>query len=137
MQKLHRYSDVRIDLNMNALTQYEYHLEAEYKRWEILLSSLKNENTFLMLKLSEVLDGKVDKEFILKAEYFQNEFIVKDEYIKDMENDIKRELQLLGSLHNDKLPIKSLKKHEKLKNEITYLERNFSNLRIQFNKCVE
>ena len=122
---------------MHTLTQYEYHLEAEYKRWEILLSSLKNENTFLMLKLSEVLDGKVDKEFILKAEYFQNEFIVKDGYIKDMENDIKDELQLISGLKDEKTSTKILRRYEKLKNEITYLERNFSNLRIQFNKCVE
>ncbi len=116
---------------MNTLTQNEYHLEAEYKRWEILLSSLKNENTFLMLKLSEVLDGRVGKEFILKAEYFQNEFIAKDENIKDMENDIKAELKLINNT-KDKLPIKNLLKHEKLKNEIKYFERNFSNLKTEF-----
>lgn len=120
---------------MNTLTQNEYHLEAEYKRWEILLSSLKNENTFLMLKLSEVLDGRVGKEFILKAEYFQNEFIAKDENIKDMENDIKAELKLINNT-KDKLPIKNLLKHEKLKNEIKYFERNFSNLKTEFDMSI-
>jgi hypothetical protein len=122
---------------MDTTTQNEYQLEAEYKRWEILLSTLKNENAFLILKLNEVLEAKEDKDFISKAEYFQNEFITKDEYIKDLENDIKAELQLLGSTSNSHVPIKLLKKHEKLRNEITYLQRNFTNLRIEFNKCVQ
>lgn len=122
---------------MNTTAQNEYQLEAEYKRWEILLSTLKNENAFLILKLNEVLEAKEDREFISKAEYFQNEFITKDEYIKDLENDIKAELQLLGRSSNPHVPVKLLKRHEKLRNEITYLQRNFSNLRTEFNRCVE
>ena len=121
---------------MNAVTQKEYQLEAEYKRWEILLSTLKNENAFLIVKLSEVLDTKEDRDFISKAEYFQNEFINKDEYIKDLENDIRGELQLLGSV-KDKIPAKILKKHEKLGNEIRYLQTNFSNLRTEFDQCLQ
>src|SRR5215212_807994 len=107
---------------MNTATQNEYQLEAEYKRWEILLSSLKNENAFLILKLSEALEQKEDKEFISKAEYFQNEFITKDEYIKELENDIRVELQLLIGTRDAQVPVKLLKKHEKLRNEITYLQ---------------
>lgn len=122
---------------MNRNTQNEYQLEAEYKRWEILLSSLKNENEFLILKLNEVLEEKEDKDFIPKAEYFQNEFITKDEYIKELENDIRNELLLLAKAPDGKVPKKSLRKHEKLRNEITYLQRNFSNLCTEFNKCVE
>jgi hypothetical protein len=121
---------------MNTTTQNEYQLEAEYKRWEILLSTLKNENAFLILKLNEVLEEKEDRDFVSKAEYFQNEFISKDEFIKDLENDIRIELQLLGNTKDAHVPIKVLKKHEKLRNEITYLERNFLNLRIEFDKCV-
>ncbi len=121
---------------MNTLTQNEYHLEAEYKRWEILLSSLKNENTFLMLKLSEVLDGKVGKDFILKAEYFQNEFIMKDEHIKDMENDINIELQLISGLKDEKTSSKILRRYEKFKNEIKYFERNFLTLKTDFDKSI-
>ena len=121
---------------MNTLTQNEYHLEAEYKRWEILLSSLKNENTFLMLKLSEVLDGKVGKDFILKAEHFQNEFIMKDEHIKDMENDINIELQLISGLKDEKTSSKILRRYEKFKNEIKYFERNFLTLKTDFDKSI-
>ena len=121
---------------MNTTTQNEYQLEAEYKRWEILLSTLKNENAFLILKLSEVLDEKEDREFISKAEYFQNEFITKDEYIKDLENDIRSELRLIGGI-KDKISAKILKKHEKLKNEIRYLQTNFSNLRVEFDQCLK
>jgi hypothetical protein len=122
---------------MNTTTQNEYQLEAEYKRWEILLSTIKNENAFLIVRLSEVLEQKQDKEFIPKAEYFQNEFITKDEYIKELENDIRVELQLLVGTGKTGIPVKSLKKHEKLRNEITYLQRNFYNLCTEFNKCVQ
>ena len=122
---------------MNTATHNEYQLEAEYKRWEILLSAIKNENAFLILKLSEALEQKEDKEFISKAEYFQNEFITKDEFIKELENDIRGELQLLVGTGDAVVPVKLLKKHEKLRNEITYLQRNFTNLRIEFDKCVQ
>ena len=122
---------------MNTATQNEYQLEAEYKRWEILLSSLKNENAFLIIKLSEAVDGKEDKEFISKAEYFQNEFISKDEYIRDLEKDIKGELQMLYNAKDKTVSIKVLQKHEKLRNEITYLEKNFLRLKTEFDKCVQ
>lgn len=118
---------------MNASILSEYQLEAEYKRWEILLSSLKHENAFLMLQLSDALEGKVDKEFIGQAEYFLNEFIAKDEYIKDMENDIRTELKLINNT-NDTLPTKALRKHAKLKNEIKYFEKNFLTLKLEFDK---
>ena len=120
---------------MDQATHNEYQLEAEYKRWEILLSSIKHENEFLMLQLSDALEGNVDKEFVCRAEYFLNEFIAKDEYIKDMEKDIKAELKLINNL-TDKLPARALAKHEKLKNEINYFERNFSNLKVEFDKIV-
>ena len=121
---------------MNTLTQYEYHLEAEYKRWEILLSTIKNENTFLMLKLSEVLDGTVDKDFIIKAEYFQNEFIVKGDYIKGMERYIKAEVQLISGGNDEKASAKISSRYEKFKNEIKYFERNFLALKMEFEKSI-
>ena len=121
---------------MNTLAQKEYQLEAEYKRWEILLSSIKTENAFLILKLSEVLDRKDDREFISKAEYFQNEFITKDENIKEMENDIKVELRLISSIKDENILPKILKRYEKLRNEIKYFERNFSSLKTEFDKSI-
>lgn len=117
------------------LIRKEYQMEVECKKWVLLLHSLKDENVFLLLKLSKVLDGKVDMDFILKAEYFQNEFIVKDEYIKEMENDIKMELQLIGCLP-DKMPVKIVKNHERLKNEIKYIQNSFSKLKDEFNKSI-
>lgn len=41
---------------MNILTHKQDQLEPDYKNWEVLLK-LKYENAFLILKLSEVLDG--------------------------------------------------------------------------------
>lgn len=103
-------SEYRHYLKMMELPPYQSHLESEYKSCEILLNSLKNENVLRMHKLSEVLEGKVDNEFISKAEYFQSEFIEKAEYIKDMKNDIKFKLESIRCTDDEKPKSDSLRK---------------------------
>ena len=80
--------------------------------------------------------GRQIKLFIAKAEHFQNEFILKDEYIHDIERDIKeQEKNLATGIYNKRVPDnKTCKKQEKLRNEISYLEKEFSDLKNQFNK---
>src|SRR5665647_1043436 len=66
--------------------------------WRRLLDFFIQENIFLKTRLSEVVDRETDKIFIAQAEHFQNEFILKDECIHDIENDIKgqeKNLQLV------------------------------------------
>ncbi len=104
--------------------------------WKRLLDFFIQENSFLKTRLSEVVDKETDKIFIDNAEHFQNEFILKDEYIRDIGNDIKaqeKKLQFIflqkGTPDND-----TCKKQEKLRNEMSYLEKEFSELKNQFNK---
>ena len=59
--------------------------------WKRLLDFFIQENSFLKTRLSEVVDRETDKTFIANAEHFQNEFILKDEYIHDIERDIKEQ----------------------------------------------
>ncbi len=104
--------------------------------WKRLLDFFIQENSFLKTRLSEVVDKETDKSFIAQAEHFQTEFILKDEYIHDIERDIKdQEKTLKGVLIQKTLPdYKTCKKQEKLRNEISYLEKEFSHLKTQFNK---
>jgi hypothetical protein len=104
--------------------------------WKRLLDFFIQENSFLKTRLSEVVDRETDKEFIANAEHFQNEFILKDEYFHDIEHDIKeQEKNLQLALVQKKLPdYKTSKKQEKLRNEISNLEKEFSNIKTQFNK---
>jgi hypothetical protein len=104
--------------------------------WKRLLDFFIQENSFLKTRLSEVVDMETDKLFIAQAEHFQTEFLLKDEYIHDIEHDIKeQEKNLKSTLTQKKAPeYKTCKKQEKLRNEISYLEKEFSHLKTQFNK---
>ena len=104
--------------------------------WKRLLDFFIQENSFLKTRLSEVVDKETDKSLIAEAEHFQTEFILKDEYVHDIEHDIKeQEKNLKASLTQKTSPdYKTCKKQDKLRNEMTYLEKEFSHLKTQFNK---
>lgn len=112
--------------------------EHENKTWELLLDFLKQENILLKNRLSVVVDNEEDKEFLKQAEYFQNEFILKDEFIKDViinVNDHKKYLKEKSVDENLKNIMST--KQEKLRNEISNLEKSFSCLEYEFNKLIE
>jgi hypothetical protein len=108
----------------------------ENTTWKRLLEFFIQENSFLKTRLSEVVDKETDKSLIAEAEHFQTEFILKDEYIHDIEHDIKeQEKGLKTTLAQKAVPdYKTCKKQDKLRNEMTYLEKEFSQLKTQFNK---
>ncbi len=104
--------------------------------WKRLLDFFIQENSFLKTRLSEVVDKETDAVFIANAEHFQNEFILKDEYIHDIGNDIKtQEKNLQLAVIQKKEPDQKIcSKQEKLRNEMSYLEKEFSILKNEFNK---
>ncbi len=104
--------------------------------WKRLLDFFIQENSYSKTRLSEVVDRETDVTFIANAEHFQNEFILKDEYIHDIERDIRgQEKELQMAFAQKRMPdTKTCKKQEKLRNEISYLEKEFSDLKNQFNK---
>ena len=104
--------------------------------WKRLLEFFILENSFLKTRLSEVVDKENDKMFIACAEEFQNDFILKDEFILDIVNDIKvleKNLQL-ASAQKIEPDEKTCKRQEKLRNEMNNLESEFAVLKTQFNK---
>ena len=109
----------------------------ENQAWVRSLDFYKLENSFLKTRLSEVVDHGVDKDFLALAEHFQNQFIVKDEFIQELLYDTQYQQSLLqaGFIRLDFIPDnKLIKKQEKLRNEIEYLEKDFVRLRNEFNK---
>jgi len=106
----------------------------ENKTWLRLLEFFKQENTILKNRLAEVLDHKADNEFLALAEHFQNMFIIKDEFIDELRHDVN--LQLLALTSKDKIipDQKITKKQEKLRNEMEYMETDFSKLKNEFNR---
>ena len=106
----------------------------ENMTWERLLDFFKQENAFLKNRLAEVLDQSTTGELLALAEQFQNRFILKDEFIDELKHDII--IQELGIKDNniDSLEIKIIKKQEKLRNEMAYMEKDFPQLKYEFNK---
>ena len=106
----------------------------ENKTWNRLLEFFKQENAFLKMRLAEVVDHRTDKEFLTLAEQFQNKFIIKDEYIDELRHDVNLQQQGLNRKENEMPDRDTLKKQEKLRNEMEYFEKDFTKLKNEFNK---
>lgn len=106
----------------------------ENRSWIRLLEFFKQENIMLKNRLAEVLEQQVGRDFLARAEQFQNKFIVKDEVIDELRHDINSQLQDMGGNSDILLPEKLLKKQEKLRNEMEYFEKEFTSLKNEFNK---
>ena len=104
--------------------------------WKRLLDFFNQENSYLKNRLSELVDRATDKTLISTAEHFQNEFILNDECIQDIGKDIKlQEKSLQLTLAQKKLPDQRVcKMQDKLRNEMFYLEKEFSKLKNEFNQ---
>lgn len=106
----------------------------ENKTWNRLLEFFKQENTFLKNRLSEVVDHRTDKEFLALAEQFQNKFVLKDEYIDELRHDINEQNDNLLNANDIVSNNKLFNRQEKLRNEMEYFEKDFNNLKNEFNK---
>jgi hypothetical protein len=121
------------EIKISKPEQFHY----ENKAWERLLEFFKQENAFLKTRLAEVLDQCADRNFLALAEQFQNRFILKDEFIDELRHDIHEQDRLIKEYYTRKLnelDNKVIKKQEKLRNEMAYLESDFPMLKNEFNK---
>lgn len=103
--------------------------------WLTSLNLLKDESYSLKTTLSKVLDNNTtDKELIIEAEHFHNMIIEKDEHIKEISVDTKKQEKKLKALYlNNAVNDKGWQKEQqKLRNEITYLERELKKMREEF-----
>ncbi|MGC4100392.1 hypothetical protein [Ferruginibacter sp.] len=105
---------------------YDQHRQ-EYLSWSRLLETLGQESAFLKTRLSEAVDRGIDKEALALAEHFQNQFIIKDDCINELKQDIQ--------IANNNMPvIMQEAKQNKLRNEIRYFEKSFYELKNEFDK---
>ena len=108
----------------------------ECAAWLRLLDFFKQENSYLKTRLSVVLDHKTDKDFLNKAEHYQNLFILKDEFINEIAKDAKMHEEKLkqASQLKKSLEEKLIRQQQKLRNEVEHLEKEFTRLKNDFNK---
>lgn len=121
---------INIQDTKEKIQQYEY----EGMMWTRSLEYLKQENAYLKDRLSEVVDQNSDKYFLAQAEHFQNQFIIKDEFLDELKHDVIAQIDLLKnqvdhpSTKQDDLTLRQ----DKLREQMVYIERDFLNLRNDF-----
>lgn len=115
-------------------TTKRHQFELENKAWERSLEFFNQENALLKYRLSEIVDYNEEEDLLSMAEYFQNEFISKDEQVNKLIKVIRQFSDKLYEIQSEeKLSGKMIRKQDKLRNEILEFEKNFLQLSMEFN----
>jgi len=104
--------------------------------WSRALEFYKLENAFLKTRLSQVLDSNSDKVFLAAAEHYNNRFVFMDEYIKELKQDIRLQVQMIKQhLADNHLQDKVMVAlQRKLRGEMEKFEKDINGLKYDFNK---
>ena len=106
-------------------------IKHEHMSWLRLIEFFRQENALLKYRLSEMVDDSEDSQFLQTAEYFQNEFLLKDEALKKLI----KELQDYSDIIQNK-PVLSkqlIEAHNNLRNDILHFEEKYTLLSKEFN----
>ena len=104
--------------------------------WLRSIDFFKQENSFLKNRLAEVVDGTTDRGFLAQAEHFQNQFIIKDEFLDELRHEVneqERDLTVQFRHQSFSADIVMKDRQQQLRGQMQYLEKEFSNLRYEFN----
>lgn len=107
-------------------------IKHEHMSWLRLIEFFRQENALLKYRLSEMVDDSEDSQFLQTAEYFQNEFLLKDEALKKLI----KELQDYSDIIQNK-PVLSkqlIEAHNNLRNDILHFEEKYTLLSKEFNE---
>lgn len=106
----------------------------ETDTWKRLLNFMIDENVRLKNRISEILDDKFNKQMLEQIEIFHSNFLKEDELIGLLRNDVAELEKLLHKeVYEEEVIIEIEKKIRKLRNNITTADRQFSNLKLEFN----
>lgn len=123
---------LNIDETKEKIHQYEY----EGMMWMRSLEYLKQENAYLKDRLTEVVDQTSEKYFLAQAEHFQNQFIIKDEFLDELKHDVNAQMELIKNenFHSGNRQDDLTLLQDKLREQMVFIERDFLNLRNDFQK---
>jgi hypothetical protein len=116
----------------NILEQFHH----ENMTWVRSLDFFKQENNYLKNRLSEVVDVSSDKTFLAQAEHFQNQFIIKDEFVDELKHDINEQEKILMEKYiktGNGIDETGIVRQKNLREQMEYLEKDFTSLRNEFN----
>ena len=116
-------------------TTKQHQFEMENKSWARSLEFLKQENALLKYRLSEIVDSNEGDGILAMAEYFQTEFVSKDEETNKLAALVRRSSEeLFESNGTETLPAALIKRQDTLRTRISLLQKSFVQLALDFNK---
>lgn len=113
----------------------DQHLENE--DWLKRLDFYKEEIVILKERLDEVTVKNNAPEFLKNVEHFQNQFIVQRNNIDELAHAIKmNEKKLVNEVHANPVAVdhRKVESHEPESDFMSYFEKNFAGLRIEYNQ---
>ncbi len=112
-------------------------LVQEHEAWKRSLEFYKQENALLKYRLSEMVDQSEGDLFLQTAEYFHNEFLLKDDWLVRLAHRLQSIQEILHTTPvNTFVGDKSLCLHNELRQQIWQFERDFIQLSNDFNQKV-
>ncbi|MEO6893924.1 MAG: hypothetical protein ABI136_02755 [Ginsengibacter sp.] len=107
-------------------------IKHELKSWLRLIEFFRQENALLKYRLSELVDNSDDQNFLQIAEYFQNEFLLKDDALKRMIKDLQEYSDVVENQEEAYPRLLSI--HNNLRKEILQFEKKYHCLSKEFNE---
>jgi hypothetical protein len=124
---------IGVKIVSNKLQQFHH----ENMTWIRSLDFLKQENSHLKNRLSEVVDITTDRTVLAQAEHFQNQFIIKDEFLDQLRHDVNEQERILTDRYvrtGNSVDEYVTNRQKKLREQMEYLEKDFTSLRNEFNR---
>lgn len=118
-------------MSENIVTQFIYETES----WRRLLYFYREENVYNRKRLSEILSNTVSEELLERAEYFQDHFVMSDETIHWLMDEIHQHIIFLSqNIASDiQTPGLAIRNQQVLKNDILKAEEVLLKLKTEFN----
>ncbi|SHE60090.1 hypothetical protein [Flavisolibacter ginsengisoli] len=108
----------------------------ECESWKRILYFFREENVYYRNRLSEILNDAVNEELLERSEYFQGNFIMSDETIHWLVDEIHQHIKFLSQNIATDTQILELviRNHQKLKKDVEKAEEVLFNLKKEFNE---
>jgi hypothetical protein len=108
----------------------------ECESWKRILYFFREENVYYRNRLSEILNDAVSEELLERSEYFQGNFIMSDETIHWLVDEIHQHTKFLNqNITSDNQILElAIWNHQKLKKDVEKAEEVLFNLKKEFNE---
>jgi hypothetical protein len=118
-------------------TAFIYDQHQIHQDWLSRLEFYKEEIHILKERLQEITSKNNSKEVLVKAEHFQNQFIIQRNNIDELAHSIKvHEAKIIAEIEKNPVAVehRKVEKHVEEEGFMTYFEKNFSELRAEYNR---